>query len=400
MSEPTIITDGRKCFDQPFRIFNGSCSTDSNVYTSNHFIHEIVLEMCNNPTMQKAVLSKLKYFAGFSTDYLSDIHLKQDRFQTIIQHLNQYISESLNKEFVGDTIKMSCYRNIFIVNFIFNNEDDMVDILANPVYFIHVEHNVYVTIAEHLNNNDYILCRSIVGKDTLDKYGIDGFLALLIIYIDTNHLLNQPKSLKTLCEIMKVKQLHQIYHNSRTGTPRECLKTWLNGLKFLSNFDFDFGNSICEIDSNIQQVLFKCVRTYGTDIWYVPDLTKLKLDSIDQSLHKYINDFITIKSKEEWIKLLENVLKLSDDQLLIIGNHMDRTINNVLLNFCYDNSFPAIMKISIRETYVVINGNRYPDCHLYYNSNGTCNSVTSWTYNHALEVINVSIANLKECEFE
>lgn len=386
MTEPKIISNARKCLNRKLPVFDGHFFVN-NIITGNKFVHELVLEMCDDPMLQTAVLKKLVYFTNFSTNYLLNIHNKQDKFPTIIQHLKQFITGSLNKEFYTDSNRM------FIINFSFDEKDNTktFDIISNPIHFINSEPK-HIDISENLNNNKLILCRSIVRRKTINKWGIDGFLALLIINIDVDNLLNNPKSLKTLCEMVIVNQLEQIFNSSKN--PRERLEICLDRIKKLPNFDFF--ESIHEINIFIQKVLFKHVQTLMFNIDYVFDYDESKLEPLDFSLHEYVINFFTIQTSHDWIIFLENILKLSDDELIKISYYLDKDISRFFFCLDHDNNFRITeLKISKLEKHVTFDGYKYIDWCSFFDLNGACISFENRIYDNKLDIVNIKYSEPK-----
>ena len=227
--------------------------------TNNKFVFQLVLKLCDDITLQQSVLTKLKYFTSFTKRYLSGVHLKPKYFDDIIKIYHEFIANNLCK-YTKENNDEDILKG-FIVDFHFSSaikEWEPSEILASDIKLNSDGSVENIGEAGGLYNYEDIIMKSIVGENTIEQYGIDGFLALLIAFVDEKYLIRirtvEPlfalcsKSLgekfNNMCDIkihsIEIKTNYDSHKLILALQPKKKIQDWINLIQSIINISGRF----------------------------------------------------------------------------------------------------------------------------------------------------------------
>ncbi|XWV24742.1 putative ORFan [Tupanvirus deep ocean] len=398
-------------------LFDKIITFDNNNYiiTGNKFVFQLVLDMCNDKVLQEKVLSKLKEYTSYTTMYLSGVQLKPNYFDDIVQIYHKFIIDFLsNSKTIEETLTTG-----FIINFTLHNDEkcwEPSEIWCNEIMFepdgtkYHVDDE-----AGSLYHYDAIFMESIVGDKTIQKYGIDGFLALLIIFLKEDELLfkNNVESLLSLCQknlAIKFNEMcakttdfsydefiecYEIDYDKlhKELKPKDSIRRWINFFDSISYLP----NSVIEDSSRymhdqIQMVLFKEIRTedgeivvnYDTD--YDDLINDLMLNKFaDIELMENIKTIMKIKDIKEWHAFLNKLVQMDDSFITNFFLKIDSNFAFVFLGIRIAKNDFFSLKMKTQKWYEVIKGKFYDRYMEIYNNTGPVKlSYVNWLYDKKL----------------
>ncbi|XWV25985.1 tryptophan synthase beta chain 1-like isoform X1 [Tupanvirus soda lake] len=392
-------------------------STDEkSVKIGNKFIFQLVLEMCNNTILQKQVLSKIKEYTRHITMYLSGVQLKSKYFDDIVRIYHNYIIDSL----VDSKNDEQPITTGFIINFTFHNDKfswEPSEIWANEIVMETDGTLIELDEAGTLYHSDSILLKSIVGYETIQKYGIDGFLALLIIFLKEDDLSgkNNVESLLTICQknlATKFNEMctdtkHIIYDDLvanrdidyndliRKIKPKESIRKWIIFLESIFHLpDSVIKESAKYMREEIQMVLFKEVRyrddlvvtNYDTDFNDI--INGLILDDPNnKELLENIKIIFKIKEIKEWHTFLEKVVLMDDSFIIKFLSNIDSKFASVFLNIYVSRDHFFCLKLKSKKQFELVKGNLYDRYMEIYNVGSVKLSHVNWYYDKDLNCI-------------
>ena len=394
-----------------------SCDNAHPTKTSDKFIFQLVLELCDDISLQQSVLAKLKYFTSFTKCYLSGVQLKPKYFDNIIKTYRAFIVNNLCKYFKENSEVIS---EGFIVDFYFRNaikEWEPSDISASNIKLsLGVVENI--SEAGSLYNYEDIFMKSIVGANTVEKYGIDGFLALLIIFIDEKYLLETKKiePLYILCSKLLAEKFNKMYStriydvNIKNNYDshrlvlelqlKKKIKDWIDLIQSIINLPEEIiQDCAMYFSENIQKVFFK--RIIQSDNCTIITYQKNYDDVIDASIIgenirnmylskviSYIKEIYKIITMSQWLDFLISIFKLNEVDILIIFFHIDPIFRNVFFglqnNFC--NKEISFLHIESIKHLCLIKDKYYEKNMTIYCPNQTSEyKLVKWTYDENLK---------------
>lgn len=337
------------------------CSNGKQIKVGNKFVFELVLEMCNNPVQQQRVLAKLNCYTSYTKEYLSGVQFKPKYFDSILKTYYRFIIGQLQK--YSKTHSKQILEG-FVIDFTFN--DGQEEWLPSEIWACDIKISPEgkiedVGIPGSLYGYDTIFMESIVGASTIEKYDMDGFLALLIIFINEDLVMKngslpekKPNYLSQL-EILAKKfntmcsKTHNI-KDFRNGEgeldlpklvselqPKKKIKEWMNFLISVSAIrDFHKMIEKCAMymKENIQLVFFKSiVNSDGMIISYqknydvIIDMAASKIDMC--GLDKYIKEIYKLSTIPLWINFLVRLVELDNEDILYIFFSIDPIFRHI-----------------------------------------------------------------------
>lgn len=419
-----LVNKYQKCLGKTIICSSKWSSIEEMITANNKFVHEVILEMCENLEMQKNVLEKLRYFAGLTTDYFARIHSKPNRFEQIVKGLKYFILDKISSykknEFGHTKSEPRCY----VVDFILDNK-----------YCPRIMYSYRITDVEKMKGkfSDFIcdksiLLQSIVGKKTVDEWGIAGFIALVISYINDELLVPEVESLANKCLKKIASFFTEVQQKNDSKPPRICLTNWLNF--FEKTLYFNVSTSRMYINSAMQQVFFKCEKNDCSLFSYFTDYEKAfaELGLLENKFYSLINGFMTSTTRKEWILLLQEVLKLSDSDLINLACELSDDFRQICFGidrnscsktFCVcintkkemkfikmnEMKFIKMNEIEVvklkeqkKEFFEIVNGEKYNTERWTYDFNGNKILHETWEYDRNLNVIKYLILTKEDIE--
>ncbi|XWV24743.1 putative ORFan [Tupanvirus deep ocean] len=405
-------------------LFNTNITSDHGdlVKFGNKFVFQLVLELCSNTILQQQVLTKLKEYTSHITNYLTGIHLKPKYFEDIIQKYHKFIIIFLT----SCKINKQPLTTGYVIDFIFDNNKKHTQpstmnayqfTTSQTIVFYYIDNQAIVDV-DPLFEHETIFMESIVGNKTIEKYGIDGFLALLIIFINEDNILLKYNvdSLFVLCQKNLAKKFNSmcsnldylfydecnlpfgINHRNLSGMikPKEFIKKWINFLEpMLSLPNALVVDSIKYINKRIQMVFFKEIRTkndkqisnFITD--YDNIIDRLVLDyPHDKELFENVRIIFKLKELKDWHEYLQKLILMDNSFIIKVLFSIDKDFSYVLLNVNIDNCFVDLftLKIKTRKIYVPIKGNLYPSITQIDDIDDIKTTTVNWHYDKNLNV--------------
>ena len=367
-----------RCLNQTYTAAADIYLPPMQISTSNNFVYETILEMCDDSEFQNKVLKKLKYFTSFTTNYLANIHTKPQRFNKIITYIKNYIlkikKESMqpSKETTkknNDTFTEEYEPYAFIINFEFDNDEFISEpaiINVNRITLKKDTSSIVVGPRASLYDYENILCRSIVGQETVNEWGLDGFIALLITFLNEENLCEEDKveSLQLLCIKHIINPLVNLLDSTYLLCYRNALENWLKVFinlsnVFTKNFHLDIADYLYLSDENVQKFFFKKVTNKDCNIEYHTNHI-ISNDINKDPLSEYINGFLSTNTIDGWIEFINKILVLEDSEINKILYNLDafcsiRIISNGF-RFDYYDSLEEDEKIGIFNKYIFTDG--------------------------------------------
>jgi hypothetical protein len=314
-----------------------------NIELGDEFVYQLVLRVCKDTHLQKQVLSKLEYFASFPKKYLSDIHLKPKYFMSILKKMEVFINNHIENA-KGDFL----FQKGSVVNFSFENfasEPSVISIDA-----IYVSNEDLNKESDSFDRN-LIMMKSIIGRGTINEYGIDGFMALLIIYIHDDQLLMDPDNLLTICAKTIAVQFNKMagvkFKITKicggTGNDigaRNSINRWIIFLKKMKAIPLEqLMQATKYMEKSVQEALFKYRALYKRDMitTFYTDYHDEKFNELERItgtnfLVPYIKEIYKATTIDEWIECLEKLAKLNDSDIAVAILTFDPCFGKVLLN--------------------------------------------------------------------
>ncbi|XWV25986.1 putative orfan [Tupanvirus soda lake] len=398
------------------------CNNDDPVKTSNKFVFQLVLEMCNDKYLQKKVLTKLQEYTNYTTMYLSGVQLKPKYFDEIIQIYNEFVVKKLeNRMNISEKITSG-----YIVNFS-SFKDNIKFPESNYVWGNEITMNTDSTLYEiespcSIYNYEEIIMDSIVGDESIQEYGVDGFLALLIVSLNEDSMINkvQVDSLLTMCQknlankfnMLRKKWEYSISQSAfnkinnhklaRMFQPKKILTKWIDFLESISHLPTNIiEDSIRYMNEPIQMIFFKILNVhddtviihYKTNFDIVKYSTKVNFNDKELSI---IKNMLEIKSIKEWINFLYDLILLEGDTIIKIFLHIEPKFALVFFGIDIEKENCLFkLYVSTKKTYELIKGKLYDKCLIIYNFDSikTC---TTWKYDKDLNFIGYKIIEYGE----
>lgn len=182
--------------------FNGT-SSFSFPRSGSHTIQDLLCQLCRSPTLQQQVYAKLVEFTSQTKHYLSGEQLKPKKLESFLPQFEKFLLQDfeIEKEYptyiVGFEIKQLEYELVILYSHMLYK--------SNDVWLSDIPMSLY--------NHTNIIFHSIVNKETIDKFGVDGFIAGLLLFLRWELVIPQKK---TLLEIEAEECCKTIYEYSGT----------------------------------------------------------------------------------------------------------------------------------------------------------------------------------------
>ncbi|XWV24745.1 putative ORFan [Tupanvirus deep ocean] len=384
--------------------------------TSNLLVFQLVLDMCQNQILQQQVLAKLIEYTSHRV-HLSEIQLKPKYFYQIIETYQNFVtkylknSNEITKFLTGYVVDFSLFQNTINHNFCY---------IWVVKIFLDADGSLKKVCEENkINNYEIIIMRSIVGAETIKQYGIDGFLALLIMYINEDHMENvvPVDSLVTICKKNLANKFNMLrndivyyisgntqcteidyYELAIRFEPKKILDKWINlFIELTSNLpDSVIEDSIKYMNQSIQMIFFKKINDVDdtTVIHY-----KSNFDDVINDMQKQFNvrelsiieSILKINTIDKWIDVLKELILLNDDDIMRIFIQIQPKFANVF--FGIDVNLKRLLKFTVltRKDFVLIKGKLY-DKHMEIHNIGSVTLTTiTWKYDKDLNCIGYDI---------
>lgn len=414
-------------------LFNRSlpCKHGGKIETSEKFVFQLVLEMCKDTSLQQKVLTKLEYYTSFTQAYLSGVQFKPKNFNSIIKTYEMFVTERLNKYSEEDSNE--AILEGFIVNFSFSDDAESwepSDIWASKVKLTSTGDVKKIGFAgavkefgfaRSLYNYDDIIMNSIVGAETVKEHGIDGFLALLIIFIHEDLMLEtkeiEPLGVLCLKELVKVDKFNKMCgrkfcdiwlnrcHESFLNDlvlelePKKKIGKWIEIFTEISHVPDEIIQSAAMYMTNeLQTVLFKKivqkdeVTTYQTNYDDIIDNVSENVDML--GLDVYIKEIFKIITITQWLDFLTKISELDEINMMSIFISIDTVFRYVFFGL-FDQDFcgNVICKLKIESTkrLCFVKGKYYDDTMSIRHPDGCGSNIMTWNYDKNLNQLGYTI---------
>lgn len=159
-----------------------ACIPNGQCCVSKYTVYDLIERMLNNEVFKNKVLIKLANYVSESQKYLSGQHLKPERFEYILSKLKLFIEINKNHQSNGKCLP-------YVIDFkLKKNSWEISTIIASALY----EKNNKIVSSAPGETYDYraIIFDSIVNQSAIDKFGEDGFVAMLIVFIEEDSIIN------------------------------------------------------------------------------------------------------------------------------------------------------------------------------------------------------------------
>lgn len=170
--------------------------------TSGFTVYDLMMQFFDDTDLQQKVYLKLIEYTKETTLYISGEHLKPKHFHSFLPTLKNFVTNGFRekeKEEKSDyDEELSEAKFIgYIVNFALDFEEyEISDIWA--VTIIELFGNYLVDTPGSLYQYQDIFFSSIAGEETIKTYGIDGFIAALLLFCHWDIIGEKPKSLQEI----------------------------------------------------------------------------------------------------------------------------------------------------------------------------------------------------------
>lgn len=182
-----------KTFDYIPNKFN-IVTSDEICKTSDCTIYDLVLKFINDTNFQENVLIKLKEYTNKTKYYISGEHLKPLHFNSFLPKFKKYIetfdansfnddnSNNDSDDSDSDAMYDGTDTNFYVIEFVMHWEEyEISDIWAYSIINDGTDHKVLFPGSLYDYKN--IIFKSIPHKNMIDRYGEDGFITALLIFM-------------------------------------------------------------------------------------------------------------------------------------------------------------------------------------------------------------------------
>lgn len=194
--------------------FNGT-SSFSFPRSGSHTIQDLLCQLCRSPTLQQQVYAKLVEFTSQTKHYLSGEQLKPKKLESFLPQFEKFLLQDfeIEKEYptyiVGFEIKQLEYELVILYSHMLYK--------SNDVWLSDIPMSLY--------NHTNIIFHSIVNKKTIDEFGIDGYIAGLLLFLRWELIVPEQK---TILKIEAEECARTIYEYSGTQVEKAMGKIPLN----------------------------------------------------------------------------------------------------------------------------------------------------------------------------
>jgi hypothetical protein len=349
------------------------------------------------------VLTKLTHYTSFTKQYLSGVQLKTRFFFETLEKLRVHINTR---------IAHSCEHDWRVIDFTFDNDVNTYipsNIWVSHLYFS--DDKVSVDWSGKIVNSDCsrILFHSVVGQVTITHHGLDGFVALLITFINEDGLTTKINSLLTSCNKLIATQFNSMAQVDCTINEssfvsnihvKRLLGAWIDFLKQYKRVHSAHIDAVVRHTTIIvQKVFFKqyifknteTVRyTYHTN--YDESIDKLNLgDAITKArLVPFIKTIFRITTLEQWSDYLESLLELSENDIIKIFLSVDSSFGQVFLRTDLRNNYHAVvLKCESRRPQKKVRDTWYDQTITLYNIDGSTMYYGDYIYDENLCLLSI-----------
>ena len=379
----------------------------------NKFVYQLIKEIYNSQSLNSQVRQKIIYYTSLTKKYLYGLQFKAQNMDRMLDKMYKYISVQLNH---------NINNNVYILDL--NLIDNFSGLVSMESYLLSSNNNNHKIFKsnEWIISSKDILINSLMGINTINKYGELGFMALLLIYMDDNDkeiFGEEIESLQIKCMKISANKINMMISRNnlvalknldiliKKFNPKDKLNKWLNLLKtleYISNIE-----SIIEyMKKPIQLVLFKEVHIknnrYIKHYIYYSDYDKI-IDNLNTKLYDlapYVKDIYKIKTIKEWINYINKLLVLPSLYIITLFMLIDYNFAYVFLNLQLKQlnrieRFKIMnLKIYSKKLYLKTNGKYYEERIAFYNFNNNYIPTNEkvWIYNKNLDIIGYKMKNI------
>ena len=309
------------------------------VYLGDKFVSELLFS-CNRNEVKKFLIEKMENNDNLKLCYGYTI----DRLDELLNNMINYLPFALKE------LRKS--KDNKDIGFILDLEFDPKNYIE-PVdtWTTNIRKDGSAGLCGSLYSYPILFLNCIVNKKTVDKYGINGFVGLLLLYVRPQIITKGLNPLETIIKKKIGNEIKKFYKEEikdklelEEDTFIEKIQKWINFLETKLK-KYDLNNFINEIMSYVPrcvEITFAHVNTHYSNgiknrlfIYNEPNFENIKELAIKQIIVRFHQK----KSIEDWIKLLNDFLELDIAlQINIITSYLDRDIAKTFFGNSYDNS--------------------------------------------------------------
>ena len=345
------------CLNKTFE-YEDLCHITSIVSVDHNFVCDIVFELVRNLELQEQVLKKVEQYVKFADKYEINVLMKPVRFQNILDTFRTVLNKATEYKYYEG--------RGYIIDFNLDQSrqtSQPVEMNARPIIILNNDISLenVISLSRYDMGTFYlkyemILCRSVVGKATIDMYGLDGFLALLIIFFP-DYVYKQPLSLEDTCKkffALNISKNISNFHCNRTS-----IALCLDAFKFALTYEL-FPKYVFVFTKQDQISFFKRFDDVrNTEILHFENnYEKIYKDHdiISDKMFPIAKQLLDANTTDKWIEVLKILQNHNDSEIEKVRGMCRRIINGIPL------------KIKKKEFYKLIDGKRYfMNCDEYFN---------------------------------